>query len=72
MVSPQSQLIDTLQPASAQPHSLGLNPGESYFDRKWTLAEYEEELKRPIDYPDKHNVDDPRYYRKYAHNIPPL
>ena len=33
---------------------------------KWTYREYLEELGKPIDYPDPHDKDDPRYYRKYA------
>ena len=38
---------------------------------KWTYSEYLEELRGPIDYPDANNPDDPRYYRKYAHNVAP-
>ena len=30
-----------------------------------------EELKKPIEHPDPNDVDDPRYYQKYAINIPP-
>lgn len=43
----------------------------SYFDKRWTLQEYYEELKKPIEYPSKEDPDDPRYYIKYAMNIPP-
>ena len=39
--------------------------------KKWTYEEYLDELKKPIDFPDPNNKDDPRYYRKYAHNVPP-
>jgi len=45
--------------------------GASYFEVKWTYKEYLEELKKPIEYPDKNDENDPRYYRKYAHNISP-
>ena len=43
---------------------------ETYYDVKWTYEEWLEEVKKPIDYPDPNNAEDPRYYRKYAHNIP--
>ena len=43
----------------------------TYFDVKWTLKEYEEELKKPIDQPSISNPEDPLYYRKCAHNVPP-
>lgn len=36
---------------------------------KWTYKEYLEELKKPIEHPDRHDENDPRYYHKYAHNI---
>ena len=42
-----------------------------YLGNKWTYEEYLEELKKPIDYPNIHDKDDPGYYRKYAHNVPP-
>ena len=45
-------------------------PG-AYFLKKWTYAEYQEELKKPIDYPDPNDPNDPRYYMKYAHTLPP-
>ena len=44
---------------------------DDYLSTKWTYEEYQEELCKPIDYPDPQNKDDPRYYRKYAHNVPP-
>lgn len=64
-----SQLIDTNQGSPTQ-HAAA-PPGQSYFDKKWTLEEYEAELRKPIDHPDPNNVEDPRYYMKYAINIPP-
>lgn len=44
----------------------------SYFDKKWTYAEFLAELEEPIEHPDPTDPDDPRYYRKYAHTVPPL
>ena len=41
----------------------------TYFDVQWTYEEWLEELKKPIDYPSPDDPDDPRYYRKYAHNV---
>ena len=41
-------------------------------DTKWTLEEYQEELKKPIVYPAIDDPDDVGYYKKYAHNLPPL
>ena len=49
----------------------GTREGSDYLDKKWTFEEYEEELKKPIDFPDKGDTEDPRYYIKYAHTIPP-
>ena len=43
----------------------------SYFDKKWTYAEYLEELKVPIEHPDPHNPNDPLYYKKWAHTLAP-
>ena len=42
-----------------------------YLATKSTYREYLEELSLPIDFPDPLDKDDPRYYRKYAHNLPP-
>ena len=28
-------------------------------------------MQKPIEHPDKEDPNDPRYYRKYAHNVPP-
>jgi len=41
-------------------------------DRKFTLQEYNEELNKPYEVPDPTNCDDPRYFRKYVHTMPPL
>lgn len=41
-------------------------------DRQFTLEEYHKELEEEIIYPDPSNPEDPNYYRKYAHNMPPL
>lgn len=46
--------------------------GVSDLDRKFTLQEYLDELQQPIDPPDPRNPNDPRYYKKYVHNMPPL
>lgn len=43
----------------------------TYFDLKWTLKEYEEELAKPIEQPSLQDCNDPLYYKKYAHNVPP-
>ena len=50
---------------------LGEDHEQDYLANKWTFEEYLEELDKPIEYPDRLNKDDPRYYRKYAHNLPP-
>ena len=44
----------------------------AYFDKKWTIKEYAEEIKKPIEYADPHNPNDPRYYKKYAHTVAPI
>lgn len=44
---------------------------EDYLGIKWTYEEYLEELKKPIEYPDPNDFTDARYYKKYAHNVPP-
>ena len=69
MVSPagDQRLIGGIESASADNES----GNDSYWDKKWTYEEYMEELKMPVDQPDLNNPDDPRYYRKYAMNIPP-
>ena len=46
-------------------------PG-AYFNKKGTYAEYVEELKKPLEYADPHDPNDPRYYKKYAHTVAPL
>jgi len=46
--------------------------GQSYFDKKWTYEEFLEELKKPIVHPDPHDVNDPGYYKKWAHTVPPM
>ena len=48
-----------------------LDQEEDYLMSKWTFKEYIDLLERPIDYPNPNNKDDPGYYRKYAHNVPP-
>ena len=61
----------TNSPQLDQEKKMGTNYTSSYFDKKWTYAEYLEALKEPLDFPDPHNPDDPLYYLKYAHTIPP-
>ena len=41
------------------------------YDHKWTYDEYLEELKKPIEYPDPQDHNDPLYSKKYAHTIAP-
>ena len=46
---------------------------ESYLDKqRFTLEEYLEALQKPYEQPDLKDCNDPRYYKKYAHNLPPL
>lgn len=62
------ELIDNTKPALVQDDG-----EEDYLNKtRWTYDEWLEEVNKPIDQPDVHNKDDPRYYMKYAHNIPPL
>ena len=73
MVSPideRSKLISDNQRSVDAPEE-SKTAGTSYFDKKWTLQEYYEELKQPIQHPDPNNIDDPGYYKKYAINVPP-
>ena len=50
-----------------------LEAPKSHLDgQRFTLAQYREALAAPIEYPDKNNPDDPLYYTKYAHTLPPL
>jgi len=70
MVSPiENQLI--VSSRSNKSPLNGSGGSSSYWDKKWTYEEYLEELKMPLDQPDPNDPDDPRYYRKYAINIPP-
>ena len=46
-------------------------PNSHLDGQRFTLEQYREALQKPIDYPDKNDPDDPRYYTKYAHTIPP-
>ena len=48
------------------------DPVLGYLEKKWTYQEWLEEMKQPVDYPDPHNSDDPRYYMKHAMNVPPV
>ena len=46
---------------------------EVYLDKqRYTLEEYLEALKQPYENPDPNDCNDPCYYKKYAHNMPPL
>lgn len=54
---------DTIIPVSAS--------NEGYLAKKWTLDEFKEELKQPIEAPAIDDPDDPLYYKKYAHTLPP-
>ena len=46
---------------------------ELYLDRqRFTLEEYKEALSKPVEQPDPNNCEDKLYYKKYAHNLPPL
>ena len=38
---------------------------------RFTIEEYKKELAEPIEHPDPHDPEDVRYYKKYAHTIPP-
>ena len=42
-----------------------------YLSTKWTYAEYEAKMNEEIDYPNPDDTEDPRYYMKYAHTVPP-
>ena len=45
----------------------------NYLDRtRFTLQEYLAAIKKPIQHPDPEDSNDPGYYKKYAHNLPPL
>lgn len=73
MVSPsQSMLINTRNDnPNAVPQLTDTSNQESYFDKKWTYEEYLEELKKPVEHPDPNDINDPLYYKKYAHTVPP-
>ena len=43
-----------------------------YDSQKFTLEEYKAALAQPIEYPDPTNPEDPLYYKKHAHTMPPL
>ena len=50
-----------------------LEAPKSHLDgQRFTLVQYREALAQPIEYPDKNDPDDPLYYTKYAHTLPPL
>ena len=36
------------------------------------MEEYRRAVSEPIDFPDPSDHEDPRYYRKYAHTLPPM
>ena len=39
---------------------------------RFTLQEYHSLLGKPVQHPDPEDNNDPGYYKKYAHNLPPL
>ena len=39
--------------------------------QRFTLESYQRAIADPIDFPDQTDPDDPRYYKKHAHTIPP-
>ena len=46
---------------------------ELYLDKqRFTLEEYKEALNQPVEQPNPSDCNDQRYYKKYAHNLPPL
>jgi len=47
-------------------------PPTIYCDQRYTLEEYKQALEEEIEFPDKDDSEDPRYYKKYAHTLPPL
>jgi hypothetical protein len=50
--------------------------GGGTFSKKFTYEEYKEEMEQyregKIPKPDPEDIQDPLYYRKYAHTLPPL
>ena len=47
-------------------------PGSKYDGQRYTFDEYNQALTQPIEYPNPKDHEDPLYYKKYPHTMPPL
>ena len=47
-------------------------PTSKYDGQRYSYEEYKKALTEPIEYADPTDHEDPRYYKKHAHTMPPL